>query len=131
MIRFADETGGMARIKVIGVGGGGGNAVNTMIAAGLQGVEFAAANTDLQALDSIHVDTRLQLGAHLTKGVGAGANPEIGRKAAQEDREAIIQVLDGADMVFIAAGMGGGPAPARPRLLRASPVKRTFLPWQW
>jgi cell division protein FtsZ len=108
MIQFADETGGMARIKVIGVGGGGGNAVNTMIAAGLQGVEFAAANTDLQALDSIHVDTRLQLGAHLTKGLGAGANPEIGRKAAQEDREAIAQVLEGADMVFIAAGMGGG-----------------------
>jgi cell division protein FtsZ len=108
MIRFADETGGMARIKVIGVGGGGGNAVNTMIAAGLQGVEFAAANTDLQALDSVHVDTRLQLGAHLTKGLGAGANPEIGRKAAQEDREAIVQALEGADMVFIAAGMGGG-----------------------
>src|SRR4029450_315504 len=107
MIRFADETGGMARIKVIGVGGGGGNAVNTMIAAGLQGIEFAAANTDPQALDSVHVDTRLQLGTHLTKGLGAGANPEIGRKAAQEDREAIIQVLDGADMVFIAAGMGG------------------------
>jgi cell division protein FtsZ len=79
-----------------------------MIAAGLQGVEFAAANTDLQALDSVHVDTRLQLGAHLTKGLGAGANPEIGRKAAQEDREAIVQALEGADMVFIAAGMGGG-----------------------
>jgi cell division protein FtsZ len=108
MIRFADETGGMARIKVIGVGGGGGNAVNTMIAAGLQGVEFVAANTDLQALDSIRTDLRLQLGAHLTKGLGAGANPEIGRKAAQEDREAIVQALEGADMVFVAAGMGGG-----------------------
>jgi cell division protein FtsZ len=108
MIRFADETGGMARIKVIGVGGGGGNAVNTMIAAGLQGVEFVAANTDLQALDSVRADLRLQLGAHLTKGIGAGANPEIGRKAAQEDREAIVQALEGADMVFVAAGMGGG-----------------------
>ena len=108
MIRFTDETGGMARIKVIGVGGGGGNAINTMIVAGLQGVEFIAANTDLQALDSTQADTRLQLGTHLTKGLGAGANPEIGRKAAQEDREAIVQALEGADMVFVAAGMGGG-----------------------
>jgi cell division protein FtsZ len=79
-----------------------------MIAAGLQGVEFIVANTDLQALTSTQTDARLQLGSHLTKGLGAGANPEIGRKAAQEDREAIVQALEGADMVFIAAGMGGG-----------------------
>lgn len=108
MIHFADETGGMARIKVVGVGGGGGNAINTMIASGLQGVEFVTANTDRQALEATKADVRLQLGGHLTKGLGAGANPEIGRKAAQEDREAIAQALEGTDMVFITAGMGGG-----------------------
>lgn len=108
MITFANETEGLARIKVVGVGGGGGNAVNTMIAAGLQGVEFVTANTDLQALDATEAEVRLQIGAHLTKGLGAGANPEIGRKAAQEDRDAIMQSLEGADMVFLTAGMGGG-----------------------
>jgi cell division protein FtsZ len=108
MIRFTDEHTGMARIKVVGVGGGGGNAVNTMIASGLQGVEFITANTDVQALDATQADSRLQLGALLTKGLGAGANPEIGRKAAQEDREAIMHALEGADMVFVTAGMGGG-----------------------
>lgn len=97
-----------ACIKVIGVGGGGGNAVNTMIASGLRGVDFITANTDLQALGATQADLRLQLGTNLTRGLGAGANPEIGRKAAQEDREAIMQILDGADMVFITAGMGGG-----------------------
>ncbi|GIX49682.1 MAG: cell division protein FtsZ [Candidatus Tectimicrobiota bacterium] len=108
MIQFAEEPVSNARIKVIGVGGGGGNAVNTMIASGLQGVEFITANTDRQALETTQAEVRLQLGAHLTRGLGAGANPEIGRKAAQEDREAILEVLDGADMVFITAGMGGG-----------------------
>jgi cell division protein FtsZ len=97
-----------AYIKVIGIGGGGGNAVNTMIASGLQGVEFITANTDLQALEATQADMRLQLGANLTRGLGAGAKPEIGRKAAQEDREAIMKALEGADMVFITAGMGGG-----------------------
>jgi len=109
MMQFRDE--GVAKgayIKVLGVGGGGGNAVNTMIASGLQGVEFITANTDLQALESTQADVRLQLGANLTRGLGAGANPEIGRKAAQEDREAVIKALEGADMVFITAGMGGG-----------------------
>jgi cell division protein FtsZ len=108
MITFADDTQSPARIKVFGVGGGGGNAVNTMIASGLQGIEFIAANTDSQALEAANGDLRLQLGAHLTRGLGAGANPEIGRKAAQEDREAIEQALVGADMLFITAGMGGG-----------------------
>jgi cell division protein FtsZ len=97
-----------AYIKVIGIGGGGGNAINTMISAGLQGVEFITANTDLQALEAAQADIRLQLGANLTRGLGAGANPEIGRKAAQEDREAVMKALEGADMVFITAGMGGG-----------------------
>src|SRR5712692_3666896 len=89
MMRFADDDSmdNGAYIKVIGVGGGGGNAINTMIASGLQGVEFIAANTDVQALETTQADVRLQLGANLTRGLGAGANPEIGRKAAQEDRE--------------------------------------------
>ena len=110
MMRFMDDDSveNGAYIKVIGVGGGGGNAINTMIASGLQGVEFIAANTDLQALETAQADIRLQLGANLTRGLGAGANPEIGRKAAQEDRESIIKALEGADMVFITAGMGGG-----------------------
>ncbi len=108
MITFANEAEKLARIKVVGVGGGGGNAINTMVAAGLQGVEFLTANTDAQALDATQAETRIQLGGELTKGLGAGANPEIGRKAAQEDREAIMEALEGADMVFITAGMGGG-----------------------
>jgi cell division protein FtsZ len=108
MITFVDEIQHMARLKVFGIGGGGGNAVNTMIASGLQGVEFITANTDCQALESTQAELRLQLGAHLTKGLGAGANPEIGRKAAQEDREAIVQALEGVDMLFLTAGLGGG-----------------------
>src|SRR5258707_7695182 len=97
-----------AKIKVIGVGGGGCNAVNRMIRAKVEGVEFIAANTDLQALKLSQAPVKLQLGGKLTKGLGAGANPEIGRKAALEDAEKIIEALEGADMVFVAAGMGGG-----------------------
>ncbi len=109
-IRFAlnEEVQHGARIKVIGVGGGGTNAVNRMIRAKVEGVEFIAANTDLQALKMSHAPVKLQLGAKLTKGLGAGANPEIGRKAALEDTEKIIEALEGADMVFITAGLGGG-----------------------
>ncbi|MFC2074701.1 cell division protein FtsZ [Bdellovibrionota bacterium] len=97
-----------AMIKVIGVGGGGSNAVDTMISSGLSGVEFIAANTDLQALKASRSSTKIQLGAQLTKGLGAGANPETGRNAAMEDQERIAKALEGADMVFITAGMGGG-----------------------
>jgi len=97
-----------ARIKVIGVGGGGSNAVNRMIRAKVEGVEFIAANSDLQALKLSHAPVKLQMGAKLTKGLGAGANPEIGRKAALEDTEKIIEVLEGADMVFLTTGLGGG-----------------------
>ena len=97
-----------ARIKVVGVGGGGGNAVNTMIAAGLQGVDFMTANTDAQALKANLASVKLQLGAAFTKGLGAGGNPEVGRKAATEDLERIREMLTGADMVFVTAGMGGG-----------------------
>ena len=97
-----------AKIRVIGVGGGGGNAVDRMIAAQLGGIEFIAANTDLQALNKCKAPTRLQLGGQLTKGLGAGSDPEIGRKAALEDTEQILALLDGSDMVFLTAGLGGG-----------------------
>lgn len=97
-----------AKIKVIGIGGGGGNAINRMVEAGISGVDFIAANTDLQALGSSHAPIKLQIGAKLTKGLGAGSNPEIGRQAALEDTEKIIELLEGADMVFITAGLGGG-----------------------
>lgn len=97
-----------AVIKVVGIGGGGGNAVKHMIANQIDGVDFICANTDAQALHSIDADTVLQLGSHITKGLGAGANPEVGRHAAIEDRDRIAEVLEGADMVFITAGMGGG-----------------------
>jgi cell division protein FtsZ len=97
-----------AKIKVVGVGGGGGNAVNTMIASGLAGVEFYAANTDMQALGTNLAPTKIQLGAQLTKGLGAGADPEVGRRAAAEDEDVVRDHLAGADMVFITAGMGGG-----------------------
>lgn len=97
-----------ARIKVVGVGGGGGNAVNTMISAGLTGVEFIAMNTDAQDLRRSLAPRRFQLGTQLTKGLGAGADPEVGREAALEDRDRIAELLVGADMVFVTAGMGGG-----------------------
>jgi cell division protein FtsZ len=97
-----------ARIKVIGVGGGGGNAVNRMIDAQLRGIEFIAANTDLQALAKCRAPIKLQLGTLLTKGLGAGADPEVGRKAALEDTDRILETLEGADMVFLTAGLGGG-----------------------
>ena len=97
-----------AKILVVGVGGGGGNAVNTMISGDLDGVEFIAANTDLQALDANLATTKIQLGDHLTKGLGAGANPEVGRKSAEESIQLIADTMAGADMVFVTAGMGGG-----------------------
>ena len=97
-----------AVIKVIGVGGGGGNAVNHMVTSHIEGVDFICANTDAQALKGIQARSVIQLGNTLTKGLGAGANPDIGRQAALDDRERILEVLDGADMVFITAGMGGG-----------------------
>lgn len=107
-VDFSDELRRGAKIKVIGVGGGGGNAVNRMIDARVEGVEFCVANTDLQALSGSKASLKIQLGAKLTKGLGAGANPEVGRQAALEDTEKILEVLDGADMVFITAGLGGG-----------------------
>ncbi len=108
MFELMDTYGQQAVIKVIGVGGGGGNAVGHMVAANIDGVEFINANTDAQALKRSAASTVLQLGANLTKGLGCGADPTIGRQAAVEDRERIAEVLVGADMVFITAGMGGG-----------------------
>src|SRR5215212_4354803 len=98
----------LAVIKVVGVGGGGTNAVNRMIDAGLSGVEFIAANTDAQALQMTDADLKLHIGANLTKGLGAGANPQIGQGAAAESRDDIKEALKGADMVFVTAGEGGG-----------------------
>ena len=108
MFELVDNMPESAVIKVVGIGGGGGNAVEHMIQSNVEGVEFICANTDAQALKHLHCRTSLQLGGELTKGLGAGANPEIGRHAALEDRERIHEVLQGADMVFITAGMGGG-----------------------
>jgi cell division protein FtsZ len=108
MFTIVEENRCHAVIKVFGVGGGGGNAINTMIEEGLQGVEFIAANTDSQALSRNLAPLKLQLGARLTKGLGAGANPDIGRQAALEDRDMLREALAGADMVFITAGLGGG-----------------------
>jgi cell division protein FtsZ len=107
-IHYHDEMPRGARIKVIGVGGGGNNAVNRMIAAHVEGVEFIAANTDVQALQVSNAPVKLQLGVKLTSGLGAGANPDVGRRAALEDSDKIIEALEGADMVFVTAGLGGG-----------------------
>jgi cell division protein FtsZ len=108
MIEIVEQNSLTARIKVIGIGGGGSNAVNTMIGAKLGGVDFMAANTDAQSLEASLAPVRIQLGGMVTKGLGAGANPEIGRRAALEDQEKIREYLEGSDMIFITAGMGGG-----------------------
>ncbi len=109
-LRFAFEEQGSstAKMKVVGVGGAGGNAINRMIDGNLNGVDFVAVNTDLQALENCRAGSRLQIGRALTKGLGAGANPEVGKKAIEEDRETIYDSLEDADMVFVTAGMGGG-----------------------
>jgi len=108
MFEFDESIDQSAKIKVIGIGGGGGNAVNTMIACNINNVDFLTANTDVQALRTSNAPVKIQLGAQLTKGLGAGANPMRGREAAIEDREKLAEVLKGADLIFIAAGMGGG-----------------------
>lgn len=108
MFELADASTQNAVIKVVGIGGGGGNAIEHMMAANIEGVEFICANTDAQALKNSSAHTKIQLGDAITRGLGAGANPEIGRRSAEEDRERIKSVLSGADMVFLTAGMGGG-----------------------
>ena len=101
-----------AAIKVVGVGGGGSNAVNRMISAGLRGVEFIAINTDAQALAMSNADKKIHVGSKITKGLGAGGDPEVGRQAAEESKEDLTEALEGADMVFVTAGMGAAPARA-------------------
>lgn len=108
MFEFEENLAQNAKIKVIGVGGGGGNAVNTMIRSKLDGVEFIAANTDIQALRFSQANVKIQIGQQVTRGLGAGADPEVGRQAAEEDREHVTEVLEGSDLVFITCGMGGG-----------------------
>lgn len=108
MIQFEIENLGSARMKVIGVGGAGGNAVNRMIFANLEGVEFIAVNTDCQALSRSCAATKIQIGSRITKGLGSGGDPEIGKRAAEEDKEVLAEIIEGADMIFITAGMGGG-----------------------
>jgi cell division protein FtsZ len=107
VLQFAEEN-HLAKIKVIGIGGGGGNAINTMISSGLEGVEFIAANTDAQALRNSLAPIKIQIGATITRGLGAGSDPDIGRRAALEDVDKFSELLEGADMVFITAGLGGG-----------------------
>src|SRR5687767_15072495 len=107
-IQYHEDPRNNAKIKVIGVGGGGGNAVNRMIDARMEGVEFVVANTDLQALQMSRAPVKIQLGTKLTNGLGAGANPEVGRRAALEDTDKIIEALEGADMIFVTCGLGGG-----------------------
>jgi cell division protein FtsZ len=130
-VDFSDELRHGAKIKVIGVGGGGGNAVNRMIAAKLEGVEFMVANTDVQALQASNAPVKIQLGSKLTKGLGAGANPDIGRRAALEDTEKIIDAMEGADMVFVTAGLGGGTGTGALRLWPVSPANSARSPWPW
>jgi len=108
MFELMDAHSSSAVIKVIGVGGGGGNAVGHMVETGIEGVDFICTNTDSQALKGSHVRTSLQIGCNITKGLGAGADPDVGRQAAMEDRDRILEVIEGADMLFITAGMGGG-----------------------
>ncbi len=108
MFEIDDVKGQKARIKVVGVGGAGGNAINNMIASNLQGVEFIAINTDLQVLETSLAPMKVQIGASITRGLGAGSDPLIGKQSALEDKTAIAETVEGADMVFITAGMGGG-----------------------
>ena len=117
MLEFDTTQDQLANIKVIGVGGGGNNAVNRMIEHGVQGVDFIAVNTDAQALNLSKAETKMQIGGKLTRGLGAGANPEVGKKAAEESKEQIQEALRGADMVFVTAGMGGGTGTGAAQLL--------------
>ncbi len=134
MIEFENEKPQFTSIKVVGIGGGGNNAINRMISAGVKGVDFITVNTDAQALHLVQSSVKLQIGEKLTKGLGAGANPEIGRQAAEESRELIEENLRGADMIFLTAGMGGGTGTgATPviaevaREMDASPLKRPLV----
>jgi cell division protein FtsZ len=123
------QTEAFARIKVIGVGGGGSNAVNRMIDEGIQGVEFIVANTDAQALMLTKARTRVRLGDKLTRGLGAGGDPEVGRKAAEETADELYNVLKGSDMVFVTAGMGGGTGTGAAPVVSQRKVERSRSAW--
>src|SRR5918912_1445639 len=123
-LRLDEDGSAGARIKVIGVGGGGSNAVNRMVQVGLDGVEFIIANTDLQAIKTSNAPVKLRIGTKLTKGLGAGADPNVGRQAALEDTDKLIEVLDGADMVFVTTGMGGGTGTGGARARGAAQQRR-------
>ena len=129
MLQFEVNVEDNAQIKVVGVGGGGGNAVNRMIEAGLKGVSYIVVNTDKQALNRSVAETKVQIGEKLTRGLGAGANPETGMKAAEENLEEITKYFDGVDMVFITAGMGGGTEPVRLPSSQKLPKKAASLRW--
>src|SRR3979411_538663 len=116
LLQLMDAYSQSAVIKVIGVGGGGGNAVAHMLTSGIDGVEFMCINTDSQALKHAKVKTALQIGCNITKGLGAGADPEVGRQAAMEDRDRIVEIAKGRDMLFITAGMGGWPGTGASRV---------------
>lgn len=131
MIELLEAQSPEAVIKVVGIGGCGGNAVDHMINNGVQGVEFITMNTDSQALKRNLAKTTLQLGVSVTKGLGAGANPDVGRMSAEEDRARIEELISGADMLFITAGMGGGTGTGRRRWSRRSRAPWACSPWPW
>ena len=126
MFEVLDTIDQQAVIKVIGVGGGGGNALEHMVSSGLDGVEFINANTDAQVLSRSSAETKIQLGSGLTKGLGAGSNPDVGQQAAMEDKEAISDALGNADMVFITAGMGGGTGTGAAPIIAEVAKEREF-----
>ena len=130
-VDFSEELQNGAKIKVIGVGGGGGNAINRMIAAEVKGVDFLVANTDAQALQSSKAPLKIQLGTKLTKGLGSGGNPEVGRRAALEDTEKIIEALEGADMVFVTTGLGGGTGTGGAPIVASLARNWAHSRWRW
>jgi len=131
MFVLADTENQGAVIKVIGVGGGGGNAVAHMLTTGIEGVDFICLNTDAQALKHSKVKMGLQIGCNITKGLGAGADPEVGRQAAMEDRDRIIELIEGSDMLFITAGMGGGTGTGAAPVVAQIAKDSAFLRWRW
>ena len=131
MFELMDAYSQSAVIKVIGVGGGGGNAVSHMVTSGIEGVDFICVNTDAQALKASKVKTALQIGSNITKGLGAGADPEVGRQAAVEDRDRIIELINGCDMLFITAGMGGGTGTGAAPVVAQLARELGYSPSRW
>ena len=130
MFEIDDGKAQTAKIKVVGVGGAGGNAVNNMIASNLHGVDFIAVNTDMQVLETSLAPIKMQIGASITKGLGAGADPQIGRQSAMEDRAVISELLGGADLIFITAGMGGGTGTGASPVIASVAKELGASPWR-